>query len=203
MKKEEKTKLTYEKIMNAAIEEFGKKSYEEASINNICSHYQIPKGLIYHNFKNKDALYLECIKKCLNEMTHYLQNAVCLSDDISTQLSFLVDTRQKFFKSNPRYSSIFFHSLLNPPKHLMEEIKDLRKDYDTFLKERYTSLLQRVSLSIQLDKAVQHLIVFQEMYNNYFRTLFYEENDMNKLIDIHETKISELIHILLYGIILK
>ena len=56
MKKEEKTRRTYEKIRNAAIVEFGTKSYENASLNTICSENNISKGLLYHNFKGKDDL---------------------------------------------------------------------------------------------------------------------------------------------------
>ena len=57
MKKEEKTGLTKERILLAAMEEFGEKGYAAASLNNICAA-GIPKGLLYHNYENKDALYL-------------------------------------------------------------------------------------------------------------------------------------------------
>ena len=63
MKKEEKTKQTCEKIVHAATIEFGSRSYDAVSLNAICGKYQIAKGLIYHNFKNKDELYLYCVKK--------------------------------------------------------------------------------------------------------------------------------------------
>ena len=51
MKKQEKTQKTKERILAAALEEFGSKSYDAASVNSICEAGQIPKGLIYHNFK--------------------------------------------------------------------------------------------------------------------------------------------------------
>ena len=66
MKKEEKTKQTCEKIVHAATIEFGSRSYDAVSLNAICGKYQIAKGLIYHNFKNKDELYLYCVKKSLS-----------------------------------------------------------------------------------------------------------------------------------------
>ena len=56
MKKEEKTKQTCEKIVHAATIEFGSRSYDAVSLNAICGKYQIAKGLIYHNFKNKDTV---------------------------------------------------------------------------------------------------------------------------------------------------
>lgn len=61
MKRELKTELTKQKIINAAIHEFSRIGYEKGSINEICKS-GINKGLIYHNFKNKDELYLICVK---------------------------------------------------------------------------------------------------------------------------------------------
>ena len=58
--------------MTAALVEFGEKGYEAASINVICAESQISKGLLYHNFKSKDDLYLQCVKLCYNQMTEYL-----------------------------------------------------------------------------------------------------------------------------------
>lgn len=49
--------------MLIAIEEFGEKGYDNASINTICAKYSISKGLIHHNFKNKDELYLWSVEE--------------------------------------------------------------------------------------------------------------------------------------------
>ena len=74
MKQQEKTQRTQERILSAALVEFGEKGYEAASINIICAESQIPKGLLYHNFKSKDDLYLQCVKLCYNQMTEYLSS---------------------------------------------------------------------------------------------------------------------------------
>jgi len=46
-----------EKIINAAIVEFSQNGYEKASTNAIVKRAGVSKGLIYHYFKNKQALY--------------------------------------------------------------------------------------------------------------------------------------------------
>ena len=46
MTREEKTKLTRERIIAASIDEFGSKGYAMASVNNVCDA-GIAKGLIY------------------------------------------------------------------------------------------------------------------------------------------------------------
>lgn len=73
MKKLEKTQKTKERILAAALSEFGSKSYDAASVNSICETAQIPKGLIYHNFKGKDELYLLCVQTCYEELTAALK----------------------------------------------------------------------------------------------------------------------------------
>lgn len=203
LKKEEKSKLTKEKIINAAIKEFGTKSYDGASINIICQQNHISKGLIYHNFKNKDELYLECVRICFQKLTENLQKTNCTSNSFHNQIETLINARQTFFKENPEFTQIFFNSVLYPPKHLKKELKEIKKEHDEYIKLRYKELLKKVNLkpTISLDKAVSYFLIFQEMYNSYFRNLYDETQDVNLIIEIHENKISELLDILLYGLI--
>lgn len=46
-----------DKIINAAIVEFGENSFEKASTNNIVKRAGVSKGLLYHYFKSKRELY--------------------------------------------------------------------------------------------------------------------------------------------------
>ena len=62
MRKSDKTELTRRKIIAAAMQEFRTKGYAIGSINHVCKS-GINKGLIYHNYKDKDTLYLECVKR--------------------------------------------------------------------------------------------------------------------------------------------
>ena len=91
MKKEEKTKQTCEKIVHAATIEFGSRSYDAVSLNAICGKYQIAKGLIYHNFKNKDELYLYCVKKSLSGSFNSVNSSNFISS-ILTALLFCTDS---------------------------------------------------------------------------------------------------------------
>ena len=67
MKKEEKTEITKCKILAAAIQEFGANGYAAGSVNNICKT-GINKGLIYHNYKDKDELYLVCVQTSCEDL---------------------------------------------------------------------------------------------------------------------------------------
>lgn len=205
MKKEEKTKLTCEKIIQAAIAEFGTKTYEAASLNTICSENQISKGLIYHNFKNKDELYLICVSQCYDKMTEHIQAVICDAENIQEKIKQLLNGRQYFFRENPYYRQIFFNSILMPPAHLIKELRQLRQGYDECVRERYQELLLQMELreGVSVHKAVDYLMVFQEMYNSYFRSMDCKNEDMGTLIEAHENKLSEMLDIALYGLIEK
>ena len=201
MKKEEKTRLTREKIIQAAIVEFGLKSYETASLNTICNENKISKGLIYHNFKNKDEVYLTCVEECYDALISYMGNIVFQSKNVRENLAEILKKRQKFFEEYPYYRNIFFNSILMPPKHLFKELKEIKKGYDAYLKGQYIELVGEMNLrkGISVERAMQYLMIFQEMYNGYFRERYGEE-DFETLVETHETKLSELLDMMLYGI---
>ena len=202
MRQEEKTKRTREKILKAAVAEFGTKSYENASLNAICSDNQITKGLIYHNFENKDDLYLRCVELCFRELTAYLQNTNYQGNDIQEEINDFVNLRRQFFQENPYYSNIFFGTLLQPPKHLLKEIQNLRRNFDELNIQNYRRLIEQLELreGITADMALNYFIIFQDMFNGYFQSKTEENTDIMTLAEIHELKLSDIMNILLYGL---
>ena len=94
MKKEIKTELTKEKILSAAMMEFGTKGYAGGSLNSVCSA-GIAKGLLYHNFKNKDALYLACAERCLERLMEHLKK-----ENVCSDVHHYMETRLQFFQEN-------------------------------------------------------------------------------------------------------
>ena len=202
MNQKEKTQLSYQKILSAAIIEFGTHSYESASINTICSENQISKGLVYHNFKNKDELYLRCVKVCFDEMTSYLRNATHASEDENEKIRKLLILRQQFFQENPYFSNIFFQAVLNPPKHLLSQIRELRYEFDAFHTACYQELLNKLELreGITPEMATEYFLAFQEMFNRYFQRKLHENADFTSLVKDHEIHLSNILNIILYGI---
>lgn len=203
MRKEEKTRRTYEKILSAAIVEFGTKTYDSASITTLCNENQISKGLVYHNFKNKDELYLKCVEACFEKMTSYFKNNVYKAETVQESMHGLFLVRQKFFEDNPHECNIFFNTVLQPPEHLRREIHVLRKEYDAFYTDCFRKLLQEMQLreGITMDAALEYFMVFLEMYNGYFQSKSGEKNDMHALIKDHEVNISKILDIMLHGVV--
>lgn len=66
MKQVEKSQKSREHILEYAFAEFAEQGYLGASVNTICTAGSISKGLLYHYYADKDALYL---------VSTYLKNA--------------------------------------------------------------------------------------------------------------------------------
>ncbi len=52
---EEKSPESRERILDAALEEFGAWGYESASTNRVCRQAEISKGLLFHYYKTKQT----------------------------------------------------------------------------------------------------------------------------------------------------
>lgn len=200
MKREEKNLLSRQKIIDSAIAEFGTNSYADASLNAICKNGNISNGIIYHYFKDKDELYLVCVTECFDRLTTFLNSKKITFNNVEEDIKKYLDMRQQFFNENPHFANIFTSALLQPPKHLIAEIKKIKAELDELNVNYYEQALQNVNLKsdVSREEAIEYFLIFQESFNNYFQNKIYD--DYRKLVDDHELKLSKLLKIMLYGI---
>lgn len=98
MRREERNALSKQKILEAALCEFGNNGCEKASLNTVCSAYDISKGNIYHYFKDKDEIYLSCVKSCFDALNNVLEGyLVNENQTILENISDYFDFRFPFF----------------------------------------------------------------------------------------------------------
>ena len=57
-----------ERILDAALEEFGVWGYEGASTNRVCRQAEISKGLLFHYYKTKQQLFAEVMERCICDL---------------------------------------------------------------------------------------------------------------------------------------
>ena len=196
MKQIEKSESSRYKIVGAAMCEFGSKGYAASSINTVCAS-GIPKGLVYHNFKNKDEIYLACVKKCFAELASYLQKA-----DIGKDYEKYISARLAFFKENKNEARIFFDATLQPPEQLWDEIQNLRAELDKLNQDICLQILDSVTLrnDISQVEAMDYLDLFQTMFNSYFSSPACKRMSFEEKINVHEERLSKLLEIMFYGI---
>lgn len=201
MKRDEKINMMKSKIIQSASEEFGKKGYELASVNDICKNAAISKGIIYHYFKDKDQLYLACIQECYQALYDFY-----LSGDktflLMGDVQLLMERRMDFFKKYPIFRGLFFQALLNTPQRLKKEVEDLNESIKQLHFEIYSNYLKKLKLrdNISIEQSIKYLDIIQNAYNDYFRKQIESNFDFEALIDEHEKSIPKWIDLMIYGI---
>lgn len=202
MKQEEKAENSKKRIVTAAIKEFGTKSYDAASLNNICNDNKISKGLIYHYFNNKDGLYLLCVKLCLEKFMAFLAEKTYDFSDFKSGMNQYLARRFLFFQTHPLEGRLFFYTILQPPKKLKKQLKELRSDFDKQSLGYYKEALGHISLKdgITENDALEYFSMFQEVFNSYWQKHVDDTLDFDSLMKIHESKIINMLNLMLYGI---
>lgn len=202
MNRTEKSLQSRRKIIDCAIKEFGEKSYNESSMNSICKIGNLSKGIIYHYFKDKDELYLVCVKECFDKLTQFIQSMHYEFHEFEKDMEHYMNLRHQFFCENPDYRNIFFYALLQPPKHLAEKIRAEKNEFDTVTIAFCKSSLSSVALkdSILPEEAFEYFLILLESLNSYYQNRLHSYQDFNSLINDHEIKIKQILKIILYGI---
>lgn len=196
MKRTEKTELTVSKILDAALEEFGANGYAGGTINNICKR-GINKGLIYHNFRDKDALYLACLENSCGKLVSSIEESGCTSD----QLQYM-NIRMRFFKEHPNEAHIFFEAILQPQEKLRDRIQKILQPFEEINEKIYRSVVSGVTLrdGITKEDAIDYFRQMQRMFNGYFSSSAYRHMALDEQIREHEMNPSKLLDFMLYGI---
>lgn len=198
MKQEEKTEHTKERILAAALEEFGTYGYSAATINAICSKHNIPKGLLYHNFTGKDDLYLACIARCFNDIMSYLQN-----NSTNIDLKKYLELRFLYLSQYPLRAKIFFEAILHPPLLLSKEISTVKADFDCFNRQIYAELLSNMTLreGVTETEVMEYYELIQQAFHEHFSDTVRLNKNVQSFISDYEGKLAKLLDFMLYGVI--
>lgn len=200
MKREEKSQQMRRRIMDSAIAEFSMHGYGGSSTNNICAGQDFSKGIVYHYFETKDALYLACVQECFKRLTEYIQGNINKEQcGIEEQLENYFTVRMSFFRAYPLYQRIFCEALIAPPAHLSAEIRKCRRDFDEFNIQTLERMLTPLHLRPSISKAdvIDTFRLFQDFIN-----VRYQAAAANgKSFEAHEEECRKALNILLYGII--
>ncbi|MEG0272570.1 MAG: TetR/AcrR family transcriptional regulator [Hydrogenoanaerobacterium sp.] len=200
MKRDEKNLLSRRKILYSAFDEFGKQGYGLSSVNTICTAGDISKGILYHYFKDKDELYLVCIKELFDSLAEHLQNELSNIDGTKEiRLERYFDARLRFFRENPLYHKLFCDVIVAPPAHLAQAISKIKADFDALNISVLTELLQSAKLrsDITIQSAVETFRLYQDFTNARYQMEPAEALDLEK----HEKICKRSLSILLYGVI--
>lgn len=195
MKREESNQITRDKILKAAIQEFGEKDYWVASTNTMCKNCNISKGIIFHHFKSKDELFLKCVEVTLKTLNTYIKtNYVKVEDNIEESVNNYFEVRRKFLIEYPTYGKIFNGATIKPPDHLKKEIQDLMVSLKQLNIKILTDLLKSESVKYDLtEEQVSQFIL------SYFEYILVMESD--KTEEILQQQMMKVIKIIFWGVL--
>ena len=134
------TKNKQNRIISSSIEEFSKRSFEEAKLSNIIKQSNIPRGSFYQYFTNKKDLYFYVFEIIKNKKLEYMKDLLINEEQISFLELFKLLYAQgiKFSIDNPKYVEIF-RIFINTKGPLFEEFMG---DGLKLTKEYYISYIE-------------------------------------------------------------
>lgn len=203
MTQKERQERSKEEIYQAALTEFGTLGYEKASMERICGQHGISKGMMYHYYSNKDELFLLCVERTFADLkAHVEQNAgELVGQGILETIKDFFMIRESYFQMHPRQKMVFEDAMLHPPKHLVEQIQELRGPIREVNREFVRQLVAKMPLRPGMDpqKAARYL----ESVEYYFQSILRNYRDDCATEDMHtmfETA-EEMLDMVLFGIL--
>lgn len=200
MKREEKNQLTRRRIMDSALAEFSQKGYGASSINSICAAQGISKGIVYHYFDTKDALFLACVDECFSMLTDHIREQMQQKQGgIEQGLEEYFAIRMAFFREHPAYQRIFCEAIMTPPAHLSAEIRARKQGFDELNVNTIKQLLGPISLrpDITKEEVIETFREFQDFINAHYQMTGID----NLEFGAREKNCRKALNILLYGVI--
>lgn len=198
MKKELKTKLTQERIIDAALIEFSQKGYKAFGINELCKNHKISKGVLYHNFAGKTELYLACVRESFHKAVSMIRGE---SGEVPS-LADYVERRHRFSKDFPHHSHIFFEAWLMTPAEIAEEVAKEKAVFEDLNRQVSEKLLAESTLKdhISQEQAMDYLTFIQQLFRSYYLTAS-GSAESPSLASQYERDLNKVLHLMIYGIL--
>jgi len=158
-----------ERILNAAINEFAKKGFKNASTNEIVKEAGISKGLIFHYFKNKKQLYLFLYDYLMEIMEEEYFNKPWLDEkDFLEKMRMASLTKLELFRKYPLIFKFFLTAYSETDDEVRNELADRnQKVMESNLPRVYDNIdLSNVRDGVDPQKAINLIIWALEGYAN-------------------------------------
>lgn len=203
MTQKERQERSREEIYQAALIEFGTLGYEKVSMERICGQHEISKGMMYHYYSSKDELFLLCVERTFADLkAHVERDAGELAGQgiVETIKNFFM-IREYYFQLHPRQKVIFEDAMLHPPKHLAEQIQELRGPIREVNREFIRQLVKKMPLRPEVDP--QKAARYMESVEYYFQSILQNYRDDRATEDMHTMfeSAEEILDMVLFGIL--
>ncbi len=196
--------MTYQSILQSAMEEFGAFGYLQGSINRICKQCDIAKGTLYLYFKNKEELYLSCMQECYWQMEQGLSCIVekCLQQScLQKKLQAYFDEFLKLLWKNPVYGKLYGTVYFGISEPLLSQVYTIGNHLRQVNKNFLMAAFEGVSIQQNIDKQQAADILLEQCILLMARAHF--EKGAHKPLDLAflQESFRQRLDIFLYGVL--
>lgn len=159
---------TREKIVAAALQEFGAHGREGARVDRIAETAGVNKAMIYYHFRSKDNLYVEVVTSFFKDMVQQVRSSVLETTDLREVLEIMARRHVEALTEAGPIRPIILRELAHPNPEVMTAIADVF--ISTGLPQKIMSLMQEGMRNGEyrtLDVR-QALVAFVSMSLGYF-----------------------------------
>ena len=202
MTQKERQERSKEEICQAAMEEFGSLGYDKVTMERICGNHGISKGMMYHYYSSKDELFLLCAERTFTDLKAHVERDMGELDGqafLDAIKNFFM-IREYYFQLHPKERMIFEEALLHPPKHLVEQIRELRGPIRELNLQFIRQLVKKMPLRPEVNP--QMAARYLESVEYFFQSVMRNYQGGHTETDLHtmfETA-GEILDMVLFGI---
>lgn len=128
MQSQEKSEISRDLIIKAAMEEFCERGFQGASVRRICKASGVTNGRLFHHFKDKNEIFLAVAETYFQTLAAYMEQ---FRPDFSKSLEensvSLFAHWQNFWRLYPNTDTLFIQIRINPPQGLQRELLAVRR----------------------------------------------------------------------------
>lgn len=210
MRQEEKNKLSFEKITDAAIKMFADNGSFDISINELCRQNNISKGKFYHYFNSKDELVRVTINKIVDDLCNDVESfEIYDTNDLEGALISYYTERINYWVEHPERYVVLNYLFIAPNDIKLADYVGLKNKFDLARSSKIIEILLKCNCVINVpDNDI--IDITRVLYDNLFirnvhKIVMAIRNGDKRLAEQshNELKIlyTKLVHIMLYGLL--
>ncbi len=111
------TQKQIDKLISVAIDAFGEKGYNGASINKIAKDAHLSVGVIYKYYEDKEALFGECVKLSLEYLEEIFADITKNDVTLESMIEDLILHLQEAARTHPEYFRLYHQIIVSGSPH--------------------------------------------------------------------------------------
>jgi AcrR family transcriptional regulator len=191
--REAKKENKRERLLNAAIDLFTKKGFDQTSIGDITARAGVAKGTFYSFFEKKGDVLLYFVDREIVNSRNHIQNIISTKKTIFDQLELVIFTYLKYIFRNKEFSRIL-------AKERFDTIGTRRNKNELQLMKALAQLIDQAKKRGEIMNTVESQCMADMIFAIYTTYVIYWLNGFIKTKKECVRRIREVIHLIFQGV---